>query len=152
MRGKDKCRILQEIRKRIADGNDIPYEITDCKYHGDCSGTCPKCERELRRLTEQLQKREKQGIPVKWDARGFEDSDVPEDGSESDHLQGEVTPEWEVEEQRRAEIRRICSFLEKLAAAMFRSEEESADQPNASGHNSLHTAATPNSSADGQIL
>ncbi len=152
MRGKEKCRILQEIRKQIADENDIPYEITDCKYHGDCSGTCPKCERELRRLTEQLHERENRGIPVEWDARGFEDPEVPEDESESDYLQGEVIPEWELEEQRRAEIRRIRSFLEKLAAAMFRIEEDSADQPNASDHNSLHTAATPNSSADGQIL
>ncbi len=152
MHGKEKCRILQEIRKRIADENGIPYEITDCKYDGDCSGTCPKCESELRRLTEQLQKNDDRGIPVKWDARGFEDSEAPEDGSGSDHLQGEVIPEWELEEQRRAEICRIRSFLEKLAAAMFRSEAGPADQPNASDHNSLHTAATPNSSADGQIL
>ena len=57
MLGKQKCRILKEIRQRIADENDIPYVTSECRHQGHCSGTCPKCESELRYLENQLQKR-----------------------------------------------------------------------------------------------
>ena len=54
MSGKQKCRILKEIRQRIADENDIPYITRECTFQGECSGTCPRCESELRYLEEQL--------------------------------------------------------------------------------------------------
>lgn len=54
MSGKEKCKILKEIRQRIADENDIPYITKECTFHGDCSGTCPRCESELRYLEKQL--------------------------------------------------------------------------------------------------
>ena len=54
MIGKEKCRILKEIRQKIADENDIAYVTSECTYQGDCKGTCPKCESELRYLEEQL--------------------------------------------------------------------------------------------------
>lgn len=54
MIGKEKCRILKEIRQKIADENDIAYVTCECTYQGDCKGTCPKCESELRYLEEQL--------------------------------------------------------------------------------------------------
>lgn len=54
MLGKQKCKILKEIRQRIADENDIPYITKECTFHGDCSGTCPRCESELRYLEKQL--------------------------------------------------------------------------------------------------
>ena len=47
MKGKNKCKILKEIRQKIADENDIPYVTRECTYRGDCKGTCPKCEAEL---------------------------------------------------------------------------------------------------------
>lgn len=56
-RGKNKCRILKQIRKQIADANDIHYVIEECKFKGDCTGTCPKCEAEVRYLEEQLEER-----------------------------------------------------------------------------------------------
>ena len=62
--GKKKCKMLREIRKRIADENDIPFVTEDCKYKGDCKGTCPKCESELRYLEEQLEKRRSVGKRV----------------------------------------------------------------------------------------
>ena len=46
MNGKSKCKILKEIRKRIAEENDIAYVTSECQYQGECSGTCPKCEAE----------------------------------------------------------------------------------------------------------
>ena len=54
MIGKEKCRILKEIRQRIADENDIAYVTSECTHKGDCRGTCPKCESELRYLEKQL--------------------------------------------------------------------------------------------------
>ena len=54
MLGKEKCRILKEIRQKIADENDIPYVTHECKYQGECKGTCPRCESELKYLENQL--------------------------------------------------------------------------------------------------
>ena len=54
MLGKEKCRILKQIRQKIADENDIPYVTRECSFHGECRGTCPRCESELRYLEQQL--------------------------------------------------------------------------------------------------
>ena len=54
MLGKQKCRILKEIRQKIADENDIPYVTRECSFQGECRGTCPRCESELRYLESQL--------------------------------------------------------------------------------------------------
>ena len=54
MLGKQKCKILKEIRQRIADENDIPYVTRECRFQGECKGTCPRCEAELRYLEQQL--------------------------------------------------------------------------------------------------
>ena len=64
MSGKKKCRILREIRRKIADENDIPFVTEECRYKGDCKGTCPKCEAELRYLEQQLEKRRAIGKKV----------------------------------------------------------------------------------------
>ena len=53
-KGKAKCKALKEIRKQIADANDIPYVVSQCTYQGDCKGTCPKCEAELKYLEREL--------------------------------------------------------------------------------------------------
>ena len=64
MLGKKKCKLLREIRQRIADENDIPFITEECRYRGDCRGTCPKCEAELRDLEQQLEKRRALGKRV----------------------------------------------------------------------------------------
>ena len=64
MPGKKKCRILREIRQKIADENDIPLVTEECRYKGDCKGTCPRCESELRYLEQQLEKRRALGKKV----------------------------------------------------------------------------------------
>ena len=61
MNGKSKCKVLKDIRKKIAEANDIAYVTSDCKYQGECSGTCPKCEAEVRYLEEELAKRKNLG-------------------------------------------------------------------------------------------
>lgn len=64
MNGKSKCKILKDIRRQIARDNDIEYVTSECKYQGECSGTCPKCEAEVRYLEEELRKRQRAGKAV----------------------------------------------------------------------------------------
>lgn len=54
MRGKEKCKALKEIRKQIAEKNDIAYAVSECTFQGECKGTCPKCEAELQYLEREL--------------------------------------------------------------------------------------------------
>ena len=63
-RGKRTCRILKEIRRQIAEANDIEFVTSECKFQGDCLGTCPKCEAEVRYLEEQLERRRMLGKAV----------------------------------------------------------------------------------------
>lgn len=56
-RGKQTCRILKEIRRQIAEVNDIEFITSECQYQGDCLGTCPKCEAEVRYLEQQLERK-----------------------------------------------------------------------------------------------
>ncbi len=64
MSGKSKCKILKQIRQQIAAENDIAFVTSECKYQGECAGTCPKCEAEVRYLEQQLQKRRQAGKTV----------------------------------------------------------------------------------------
>ena len=64
MNGKDKCKILKQIRQEIADANDIPYITENCQYQGECKGTCPKCEADLRYLESKLEERRKKGLSI----------------------------------------------------------------------------------------
>lgn len=56
-RGKQTCKILKQIRKQIADANGIEYAVSECKYKGECLGTCPRCEEEVRYIEEELRSR-----------------------------------------------------------------------------------------------
>ncbi len=64
MKGKNRCRILKDIRKRIAEENGIEFATSECKYKGDCLGTCPKCEAEVRYLESELERRRSLGYKV----------------------------------------------------------------------------------------
>lgn len=64
MTGKEKCEFLKEIRKNIAEEYNIPYNPSECKHEGECSGTCPKCEAELKYLTEEIDKKRAAGVEV----------------------------------------------------------------------------------------
>lgn len=63
-RGKQICKILKEIRMQIADANGIEFVTSECRYKGDCLGTCPKCEAEVRYLEQQLRARSLAGKTV----------------------------------------------------------------------------------------
>ena len=63
-RGKQTCKILKEIRRQIAEANGIEFATSECRYKGDCLGTCPKCEAEVRYLEQQLRTRSLAGKAV----------------------------------------------------------------------------------------
>jgi hypothetical protein len=63
-KGKSTCRELKRIRKMIAEQNNIPLEDSECHYEGDCAGTCPKCDAELRFLENALRKGQQLGKAV----------------------------------------------------------------------------------------
>ena len=67
MTGKEKCEFLREIRKNMAQANGIPYEPRECNFEGECSGTCPFCEKEAADLLSALKEKERQGIEIKRD-------------------------------------------------------------------------------------
>ena len=64
MTGKDKCKILKEIRAEIAKKNDIEWVVQECTHQGECKGTCPRCESEVRKLERELELRKKIGKAV----------------------------------------------------------------------------------------
>jgi len=65
MVGKQKCNILKEIRRKIAEANDIPYKTRECTHTGECSGTCPYCESEVRYLEKELKRKASLGKQIK---------------------------------------------------------------------------------------
>lgn len=67
MTGKEKCEFLREIRKNMAEANGILYESRECNFEGECSGTCPFCEKEAADLLAALKEKERQGIEIKRD-------------------------------------------------------------------------------------
>ena len=63
-RGKQTCKILKDIRRQIAEANDIEFITSKCQYQGDCLGTCPKCEAEVRYLEQQLERKRMAGKAI----------------------------------------------------------------------------------------
>lgn len=64
MKGRDKCELLNEIRQNIARENGIDFVIYECTFEGDCSGTCPKCEAELKYLEAELARKQARGEKI----------------------------------------------------------------------------------------
>ena len=63
--GKEVCLILKGIRQKIADANGISYQPKECHHKGDCTGTCPACEAEIRYLERELKARKGNGFGMK---------------------------------------------------------------------------------------
>ena len=63
-KGKKICKTLKEVRMQVAKANDIAYAPTECHHKGDCAGTCPKCEAEVKYLEQQLLLRRQLGKAV----------------------------------------------------------------------------------------
>lgn len=56
-RGKRICNELKAVRRQIADENGIPLQQSECRHTGECLGTCPRCEAEMRYLEQALTSR-----------------------------------------------------------------------------------------------
>ena len=61
-KGKSTCKLLKDIRQQIADANGISYRPIECHHKGDCAGTCPACEEEIRYLERELKARKGNGF------------------------------------------------------------------------------------------
>ena len=64
-KGKSTCKLLKDIRQQIADANGISYQPKECHHKGDCAGTCPACEAEIRYLEGELKARKGNGFGMK---------------------------------------------------------------------------------------
>jgi len=64
-KGKSTCKLLKDIRQQIADANGISYQPKECHHKGDCVGTCPACEEEIRYLERELKARKGNGFSMK---------------------------------------------------------------------------------------
>ena len=62
VKGKSTCKLLKSIRQQIADANGISYQPKECHHKGDCTGTCPACEEEIRYLERELKARKGNGF------------------------------------------------------------------------------------------
>lgn len=61
---KTTCKVLKQIRQEIADANGIDYKTTECTFEGECSGSCPKCESEVRFIERKLSELQKSGRKI----------------------------------------------------------------------------------------
>ncbi|AWX06619.1 carboxypeptidase-like regulatory domain-containing protein [Prevotella intermedia] len=64
-KGKSTCKILKDIRQKIADENGIRYVPKECNFKGECKGTCPACEAEIRYLEDEFRRKQRNGFAVK---------------------------------------------------------------------------------------
>ena len=64
-KGKSTCKVLKAIRQKIADANGISYSPNECHYEGECKGTCPQCEAEVRYLEDELKRKGRNGFAIK---------------------------------------------------------------------------------------
>ena len=65
VKGKSTCKLLKDIRQQIADANGISYQPKECHHKGDCAGTCPACEEEIRYLERELKACKGNGFGMK---------------------------------------------------------------------------------------
>ena len=65
VKGKSTCQLLKDIRQQIADANGISYQPKECHHKGDCAGTCPACEEEIRYLERELKACKGNGFGMK---------------------------------------------------------------------------------------
>ncbi|MCQ2287748.1 MAG: hypothetical protein MJZ74_01475 [Muribaculaceae bacterium] len=86
--GKKVCNELKAVRKQIADANGIEYAPKECTHKGDCAGSCPACEAEVKYLERELSLRKALGKAVVIAGLGLAVASCSSNGGEK--LEGEV--------------------------------------------------------------
>lgn len=64
-KGRAICKVLKGVRQKIANENGISYHPEECHHKGECTGTCPGCEKEIRYLEEQLKNKQHSGLGLR---------------------------------------------------------------------------------------
>jgi len=64
-KGRAICKVLKDVRQKIVNENGISYHPEECHHKGECTGTCPGCEKEIRYLEEQLKNKQHSGLGLK---------------------------------------------------------------------------------------
>lgn len=64
MTGKEKCTLLKQIRREIAESNGIPFQTEECDFDGYCPGYCPKCDEEIRFLDDAINRKALMGEKI----------------------------------------------------------------------------------------
>lgn len=64
MNGREKCMLINQIRQKVADNNNIDFVIYDCTFEGECTGRCQKSDSELSYLESELEKRQNDGNKI----------------------------------------------------------------------------------------
>ena len=75
MKGKDLCEFLKNVRRKLAEANGISYEPRECTHKGDCPGTCPLCDAEMKYLLDEFDKMEKDGKQLNIDVLSEEEKE-----------------------------------------------------------------------------
>ena len=97
MNGRQKCEMINQIRKKVADNNDIDFVIYDCTFEGDCTGRCAKSDSELNYLEGELEKRQNEGL--KLNLKGVFTLDIDEITQQT-HQDNSVNRQEKLEELR----------------------------------------------------
>ncbi len=64
-KGRAICKVLKDVRQKIATENGISYHPEECHHKGECTGTCLGCEKEIRYLEEQLKNKQHSSLGLK---------------------------------------------------------------------------------------
>lgn len=73
MTGREKCEILRDMRRKIAEANGIVYLTSECTFQGDCLGFCPKCDAESKYLDSELNRIAKSGQKIRIAGISYQD-------------------------------------------------------------------------------
>lgn len=97
-RGKELCEFLKSIRLKAAEKYGLRYEPREWREEeGDCMGTCPRCDEELRDLQRQLEENGIEDVEFEGEIEQclneYNNSQTDDGAEDVKMLQGDVVPD-----------------------------------------------------------